>query len=311
MESLFDVSAYNLSKVENSSAILTNQTDDDISQLFELYDKVFNITEASESELTSTTNNEDFSTSDVTQEIVLNNNTDTLLNNTEYLPNTTVIIENEKESKTDALLIESVEKIGDAEVQKEFIKEVETVQQSFNADDVEDKNEKNVSVSPIDDLTGYVIEENEEMQEPFINYNAIYEEKLVPINVTEQNFNETVNDIASQKELNNTDVTEEEFKLRRIEQVLEARISSIIFGESFSDEDVNNYANQTDTDDDTESTDEIMIAMETNLDHENQTWNGTLVSFKFIFSSIFAASTVVALVNVCLSYDFLYNFDSI
>lgn len=260
----------------------SNQTEDDISQLFELYDKVFNISESTSESDPAVVDDE--SPTGVTQEQLRFNTSDMVndtLNTNEYQQhNTTVIIEeNEKESKTDALLIESVEKIGDAEVQKEFIKEVETVQQSFG-DDVsdEDSNKKNVSVSPIDDLSGYVIEENEN-PEPFINYNAMYEEKIVA-DTTELNLdsNDTTESLTLFPEVSNkSESSDKEFQKRRIEQVLEARISSIIFGESFADEDNNLNNNETNIDDDDDSTDEIMIAMESNLEHGNQTWNVTMV----------------------------------
>lgn len=95
---------------------------------------------------------------------------------------------------------------------------------------------------------------------------------------TEQTLdsNQTVEELTLYPETNNK--SEKEFNIRRIEQVLEARISSIIFGESFADEDISLNINETNIDDDLDSTDEIMIAMETNLEHGNQTWNITMVT---------------------------------
>uniref|UniRef100_A0A336MDN2 CSON000178 protein n=1 Tax=Culicoides sonorensis TaxID=179676 RepID=A0A336MDN2_CULSO len=268
LEILFDENSLNFSKIENSSiSAINSTTDDEISQLFELYDKVFNISESSEfvnstllpfNELTSKISNDE---------------ENLLSTSNKHEANTTVIIEeNEYESKTDALLIESVQKIGDAEVRKEFIKEVEDVQQTFAEDISVDENEKNISVSPLDDFSGYVIEDSVET-EPFITYNAIYDEKLV--SETEPNFDEnqtmpepTTN---SPNEYNETVLNNHtDFKLRSVAQILEARISSIIFGESFADQDNNNDTN---TDEETDSNDEIMIAMETSFEPQNQTWS--------------------------------------
>lgn len=253
--------------------------------MFKLYDQVFNITEASEVDPVST----DIAITSVdetgvSQEYI--NASDTL-STKEYPPNTMVVIEeHETESKTDALLIESVEKIGDADVQNEFIKEVETVQNSFSDDLPGEYSKDNVSVSPIDDLSGYVIEDNEK-EEPIFNYNALYEEKLVH-DTTEQTLalNETVEETLEElTELpgiyNKNETTDKEFKIRSIAQVLEARISSIIFGESFADEENNLINNETHIDDENDLPDEIMIAMATDWEHANLTWNETMVIIYF------------------------------